>query len=99
MKPAASKPAWQSHHADADDAKHGAEDLAERGDGYDVAVAHRGHGDDRPPDGAGNAAEGLGLGALFGEKGEAGGDDAQQQKQEKRDADASRFLLQHLREQ
>ena len=61
----------QRNDEHATDAAHAADELAERRDGYDVTVAHRRHGDRRPPERVRDARVLLRVGVLLGEVGEA----------------------------
>ena len=61
----------QRQHGDAHDRGEAADDLAERGDRHDVAVADRRQRDDRPPHGVRDRAEPVGLGVVLGEMHEA----------------------------
>ena len=60
-----------SQHGDAHDRGEAADDLAERGDRNDVAVADRRERHDRPPHGVRDRAETVGLGVALGQIHEA----------------------------
>ena len=65
----------KSHHEDPRNSTAGSNELPQSGGGVDVPVAHRGHGDDRPPEGGGDGGEPRVLLVLLGKVTEGGEDE------------------------
>ena len=57
----------QRDHGEAEERRRGRQDLAQRRDRHDVAIAHRGQRDDRPPHRIRDGAELVGLGVALHE--------------------------------
>ena len=65
----------QSHHQDPRNSTAGSNELPQSGGGVDVPVAHRGHRDDRPPEGRGDGSKAGVLLVFLREVAERGEDE------------------------